>query len=247
MRFLFILSIMFVGIGARAGTIDPSTSDHRHLEYGSKFKNVVRITGLCSCGKNHNFYASAVIIKPNWALTAAHVVKGTSNVQILVGDKKFDVKTKHHKEFEENNFGNNDIAICYSKENFNMDFYPELYQEKDEVGKIISIAGYGLHGTFSTGAISSDGKKRAGSNIINRSENSILICSLDDKKTQLEFLIAHGDSGGGLFIGNKLAGINSFVMAKDKNPDSSYGDESGHTRISIYYDWIVEQMKQTID
>ena len=55
---------------------------------------------------------------------------------------------------------------------------------------------------------------------------------------KLEFLISHGDSGGGLFINGKLAGIHSFVSASDKKADSSYGDQSGHTRISTYKRWI---------
>jgi hypothetical protein len=50
-----------------------------------------------------------------------------------------------------------------------------------------------------------------------------------------------------LFIENKLAGINSFVAADDGKPNSNYGDESGHTRMSLYYNWILEQMKEPID
>jgi hypothetical protein len=63
-------------------------------------------------------------------------------------------------------------------------------------------------------------------------------------KTELEFLIASGDSGGGLFIDNKLAGINSCVMAVDKKPDSTYNDESGHTRISKFIGWIKENIEK---
>jgi len=64
-----------------------------------------------------------------------------------------------------------------------------------------------------------------------------------NKDTNLEYCISHGDSGGGLFIDQKLAGINSIVLASDKNPDSNYGDESGHTRISKYKDWIEDNIK----
>ena len=51
-------------------------------------------------------------------------------------------------------------------------------------------------------------------------------------------MISHGDSGGGLFIDNKLAGINSLVMSSDGKPDSSWTDESGHTRVSKFVSWI---------
>jgi hypothetical protein len=54
----------------------------------------------------------------------------------------------------------------------------------------------------------------------------------------MEFLIASGDSGGGLFIDQKLAGINSCVMTTDGHTDSNHNDESGHTRISQHINWI---------
>ena len=57
-------------------------------------------------------------------------------------------------------------------------------------------------------------------------------------------MISPGDSGGGMYIGNKLAGINSFLMAIDKVPDGTYGDDSAFTRVSLYVDWIESQIAQ---
>jgi len=72
----------------------------------------------------------------------------------------------------------------------------------------------------------------------------LLVCSLKGgKKTALEFLIANGDSGGGLFIDKKLAGINSCVMADDKSLNSNYNDWSGHTRVSLHKPWIDKMIK----
>ena len=72
----------------------------------------------------------------------------------------------------------------------------------------------------------------------------MLVCSAsvhsDKNITKMEFLIASGDSGGGLFIDNKLAGINSCVMAVDRSPQSKYNEESGHTRVSKFLGWINE-------
>ena len=56
-------------------------------------------------------------------------------------------------------------------------------------------------------------------------------------------MIGSGDSGGGLFLDGKLAGINSFVMAADGKTNSDYGDECAHTRISTYKKWIEEKTK----
>ena len=57
-------------------------------------------------------------------------------------------------------------------------------------------------------------------------------------KTELEFLISPGDSGGGLFIDQKLAGIHSYVYATDGKSDSDYGDVGCSTRVSDYIEWI---------
>jgi hypothetical protein len=110
---------------------------------------------------------------------------------------------------------------------------------------VCSISGYGVTGTFVTGGIKIDGKKRAGSNIINHVDRDLLVCdpsprSHNSRITELEFLIASGDSGGGLFIDGKLAGINSCVMRVGGSPKSTYNEESGHTRISKFISWIKE-------
>jgi hypothetical protein len=238
---------MLIFTSSYAGTIDPSTPDEKYRIYGEEHGCVVRLKGRCFCkkekGKEHDFVASAVVIKPHWVITAAHVVKETKNVVVNVGKKNYEIKKIIVKDgYDEDIIGLNDIAVAYSEEDFGLDFYPELYSEKDEVGKVASICGYGLTGTFSSGAVRSDDNKRAGSNIVDRIDRNCLVCTnMGGKKTKLEFLIASGDSGGGLFIDQKLAGINSFVMSDDEGPNSDYGDECAHTRISQYLDWILEQ------
>ncbi|NDC96102.1 hypothetical protein EB077_12410, partial [bacterium] len=144
-------------------------------------------------------------------------------------------------------FDCNDIAILILDNSLDLDIYPKLYNTNDEVGRICYMSGFGLTGDFNTGFHKDDGKRRAGSNIIDKIEKNMLICSpsLESDKTELEFLIAGGDSGGGLFINNKLAGINSCLFARDKKGDASYGDESGHTRISYHIEWIENTIKET--
>ena len=226
-----------------SGTIDPSTPDSKYIEFGKQFHYVYQICGVYE--NDGLFCASAVAIDPNWVLTAAHVVKGAKLCLIHKDDKKYLVHViVPHKDFEEKKYGENDIALCYIDEKLDLSFYPELYDNNDEVGQLCTISGYGLTGTFNTGSKESDNKRRAGSNKIDYIDRDLLICSASrTNKTALEFIICHGDSGGGLFIGNKLAGINSCVMAEDNKPDSSYGDESGHTRVSKFVPWIRETMK----
>lgn len=241
---LAALMVVLATSFSSAGTIDPSVPESRYVEYGSKFIHVVRIKGICNCKKRqseHDFQASSVIISPHWVLTAAHVVSSADDIAVVVGEKEHRInRIKIHKDFNDERLGYNDIALCHSEDDFGMEFYPEIYTGNDEVGKTAAICGYGLAGSFSTGAVLREGilPLRAGSNVIERIERSCLICNNTGRRTGLEFMITSGDSGGGLFIDGKLAGINSFVMADDGKPNSDYGDECAHTRVSLYSDWI---------
>ena len=64
----------------------------------------------------------------------------------------------------------------------------------------------------------------------------------DSSPLDLEYLIAPGDSGGGMFIDvageDLLAGVHSFGASFDDLTDSDYGDVSGHTRVSAFTRWI---------
>lgn len=232
-----------------AGTIDPNVPDSKYVSYGSEHECVVPIYGNCECeqggGKPHVFAASAVVIDKRWIITAAHVVNNTSGVKIKAKGREYSIpRIIVNNHYKEEFMGRYDIAMGESEEDIILDFYPSLYEEKNEIGKVVGICGYGVTGTFSTGAFKSDGQKRAGSNMVDHIERHVVVCSVDKGvKTNMEFLIAKGDSGGGLFIGGKLAGINSFVMAEDKNSNSDYGDESCHTRVSIFCEWIKGNMK----
>lgn len=238
-----ILIILLINISnVFSGTIDPQTEDSKYIEYGKKFSCVGKLCGITSDDKQ--YCASAVAISDRIILTAAHIIKDVKSCNITINEKTIKViNLQYPIEFEPNNFGYNDIAIGYCDDNIGLVNYPELYENKDEINKICSISGYGITGTFDTGAIKSDDNRRAGLNIVDNIENDLLICSPSgsDTKTHLEFMIASGDSGGGLFIDNKLAGINSCVMAIDKKPNSNYTDECGHTRVSKFVPWIKDR------
>lgn len=235
-----------------SGTTDPLTPDQKYIDYGAKFEYVLSICGLYE--SDELFCASAVAIEPDWILTAAHVVEGARHCGVHTKDSVIIIdEIIIHKDFG-GSFGVADIALCHLKKKLDLNFYPSLYQKNDEVGKICCISGYGVTGTFLTGQNLSDNKKRAGSNIVDKVEKDLLICSpsrtIKEGRTELEFLIASGDSGGGLFINDKLAGINSCVLAEKRSPKSQYGDESGHTRVSKYFNWIkenIDKRKKLVD
>jgi len=239
-----------------AGTRDPHTPDARYLEFGQQFPSVVFFSAVGPCdnpncprqGDEHEQYGSAVIIRPHWVLTAAHLVKNTHSQKVRK-DSGVEYPLQHvivHREYDPDNIGWHDVALGYSAQDFALEFYTPLYTDTDELGKKITIAGYGVHGTFVTGGQHADGKKRAGHNVLESAERAVLVCtpSRGSNRLPLEFLIASGDSGGGMFIGNKLAGINSFLMATNQRPTGVYGNEAAFTRLSLYAAWVNEQMEQ---
>jgi hypothetical protein len=237
---LFLLFAIFSSI-AFSGTIDPNTPDSKYLDYAKKFTYIGRV-----CGKTNNgmiYCGSAVAIRPRVILTAAHVIKDTKSCFLSINSKEICVpKVVYHSSFDDNKFGHGDIAIGFTENDIGLDFYPELYTNKDEINKICCISGFGISGTFLTGATIGDAKQRAGSNKIDYIDRQLLMCSATRGRgrTSLEFLIASGDSGGGLFIDGKLAGINSCVISDGKGSklQSTYETESGHTRVSDFVEWI---------
>lgn len=237
---MFVICLIFTA--CFAGTIDPSVDDQKYIDYGSEFVHVGQIVGVSV--DDRPYFASGIAYKDNIILTAAHVVDQAKDGFFKLNDKIFSIKEFiKHEEFKSEKFGNYDIAIGILSEPIGLKWYPELYENNDEVGKVCSIAGCGMTGTFSIGVTKIDKHKRAGSNIIDKIDRDLLICTPGGpKKTSLEFIIAEGDSGGGLFIDNKIAGINSCVITSPGQKRSTYGTESGHTRISKYNLWIKENI-----
>ena len=69
----------------------------------------------------------------------------------------------------------------------------------------------------------------------------------------LEYLISLGDSGGGAFAdfhdgnGSVLVGVHSYGEMPDGVDDSSYGDVTGHVRVSRSADWIRSVLRRKGD
>lgn len=233
---------MFCACVLSAGTIDPSVDDAEYIRYGEEYKCVLPIMGILNDELNSNFRGSCVVIDEYHVLTAAHIVYSSVTQHILFDGKAYPCQIiAVHALYNPNKMGSYDIAIARLQQPIELDFYPALYTDKDEKDKVCGLAGYGFYGTFKTGYLMQnyDNKKRAGSNIIDGIEDNVLTYSVHKgTKTSLEFLITPGDSGGGLFIDQKLAGIHSFIYATDKNANADYGDVGCSTRISDYAGWI---------
>lgn len=144
---------------------------------------------------------------------------------------------------------------------------PTIYSGSVD-NRVGTSVGFGTTGTGVTGwepvKYSSQLQKRAGNNVIDAwylppgkpgttphiflsdFDNPAFGSSYDDGNNfggfdpiDLEYLIAPGDSGGGVFVGTELAGIHSFGWGRlDGDPNSDYDDVSGHTWVAFFEDWI---------
>jgi hypothetical protein len=245
------LVLICLTLSSYAGTRDPNVPDSKYINHGAGFNFVVKVAGVYEDDKM--FCASAVLIDDYNFLTACHVIDKAKVCIITLDDgTKFNIKKIIMHSSYDGSVGIGDIALGHSDKPFGLKFYPKLYTDSDERGKLVNISGFGLPGTFSTGQVkeSLDFKRRAGSNLIDGFEDDLIICSTSVRgrkgSTSLEFMISSGDSGGGLFIGNKLAGINSVVMGTKYNlsANSGYHNQSGHTRVSKFAEWIDEYKKK---
>lgn len=230
-------------------------SKAKYQEYGSKHSCVVRICATVRDTK-YNTCASGVVISPHIVVTAAHVMADVEDSRVVIGTKSYPIKAAVcPSSYAQKKYGFGDIAVCYVDKEIPQKFYVQLYENKDEVGKVCSISGWGRSGSFTSGHQSHSTKIRlAGSNIIEGTDRDMLMVSpsrLTSKtNTTLECIVSPGDSGGGMFVDGKLAGIHSVITTTVKNNGSKnmlnggYHCHSGSTRISVYKDWIIKTADQ---
>jgi hypothetical protein len=238
------LAAMLASAVAAAGTIDDGKPDAAYVEHGRRFS---AHTAQMACRRPDGLWqrATGVAIAPRWVLTAAHVVDQTEAQRVNFDDgreRQIDLVVCHD-EFVSGRFGWGDLALCRTDADLGLDWYPVI-AEGQEVGQLAQIAGYGVTGRMSIGHSISDQRLRAGTNHVDRAERGLLVCRADRNGSPLEICIGPGDSGGPLWIGSgggaRLAGIHSMTM-RDVGTGplkSTYGEESCHTRLSLYLDWI---------
>jgi hypothetical protein len=218
--------------------------------------------------------ASGTLIAPNLVLTAGHLGTGLTGFQIRGTGTVYGVaEVIQHPTFVSNagdiNFGF-DLQVVRLSTNVVGVTPASIYRGTSEVGSEAAITGFGAGGFGDVGA-TLGGAQRAGTNAFDAvasfassgtktgALNSMLLADFDsgvaarETPRPLEYHLAGGDSGGGVFIfdGGQwfLAGVNSGVqdqrsfLAPPVNPLHSdalfgYGAISYITRVSSFTGFI---------
>ena len=247
MRAIVLLACLC--LPAVAGTIDDRHPDSRYLDYASGFAPyTLRIEAVSAHDKP--MLATAVAIAEHYALTAGHVAKDLALGFVSSGTRSWRIGTVHlHPEYKDGGMGRADLAVLEVPAGLALGFYPPLCDGGESEGGLVSIAGYGLTGRLSTGYSTDDGRLRAGTNTIHRLDPGVIVCLAMPGSSPLEYCIAPGCSGGPLFLGGRLAGINSYTSRDKGGPSlkSRAGEESGHCRVSEHLAWIREIVGEELD
>jgi len=239
--------LLALSLPAVAGTRDDGVPDAKYLAFGAKFRPyTAEISGRNP--EKQRQTATAVLIGPRWAITAAHVVAGCEEVAVRYGDgatRKVDRVTVH-PDWTPNELRAADVAMCHLEADAGLAWYPPL-ADTVATGDVCLIAGYGVSGVMSAGYSVYDGRLRAGTQRIDRVDGVVVWCVAQRRGSALEMCIGPGDSGGPLFVGAgagaKLAAINSFQSASKGPLRSRYGEETGHISIPAIKEWISNVME----
>lgn len=239
MRVAAIITI--IGGVAAAGTRDEGVPDEKYLAEGREYRHVVgEISGEVKPMERNK--GTCVVFHENHVLTAAHVIEGCSDLRVELPDGSIHKVTMSAScpDWTRDGIGFGDIAVCRVRERFRRKKFPPLGGCEPLPQEVVA-AGYGFTGSMADGRLSYDGKLRAGSNHISRLTDGLAICQADRRGSRLEYHIEPGDSGGPLFDDcGRIIGIHSSTLRDIGKAPSRYGDESAHTRVDRFREWIEE-------
>jgi len=226
----FLLFFVYTNQNIFAIVRHTNVPDKKYIELSDNFNNIVRI-------ETDSSYGSGVILNNHTIITSAHNLKFKKNIKII--DEYIEIEPIniiYHK--------NKDIALIKVNQNLNVNKNTNIYNG-DYKNKIFTIIGYGFTGTGDIGATTRDFKKRAGHVRCLEQKNDFYECLFSaDDDLEAPACAAQGDSGGGVFSGECLAGIITYVTGKggDGIADSSYGDRTAFIPINSIEEWILENL-----
>lgn len=241
---------------ADAATIRDDVADSQYIALGQS----PEYSSVGTFVNNQSFNGSAVLIAPDWVLTAAHLFRfASSGTFTLNGNSYASSALITHPMWNGNAFLGYDFGLVHLSSPVLGVAPTLLYTGAAEIGMTGTFIGYGMTGNGLSGALPGvDGNVRGFQNVIDGDFGNpgVLLGSDFDNPLNpadsdfgspiplsLEGAVANGDSGGGVFINANgatyLAGIISFVAARDGSANSDYGDVNGFGRISAALPWII--------
>jgi hypothetical protein len=265
---LLCLLVLVLTIGcltwpASAGTIRDDVDDSAYTKLATSYPSVGQFTWTSF---PYQYSASGVLIAEDWVLTAGHVVDdaNASLTFTLGGDSYSATSWIAYPGWSGNVSKGYDIGLVHLSQSVSVTPADRYRGTDSPLGKVGTSVGYGLTGTGLTGYDELSGlEKRAGQNVVDAwylgpgkpgRTPTVFLSDFDNPSDpgdnysgtadplDLEYLIAPGDSGGGVFAdyGQKeyLIGINSFIASVDGSTNSDYGDISGHTWVPFFNGWI---------
>jgi secreted trypsin-like serine protease len=217
-----------------------------------------------------NGWGSGTYIGNRWVLTAAHVVAPASDPTFELGDQEFEAEGWAWP--QNYNFPTADIALMRLESDVTSEAAADLYTAGNAVGKKGHHVGFGVKGSSGEQGITniSGENSRGGTNMLDTlwgdfvtdsDDNRIVMSDFDSgdpshnymgsaEPTDLEYLIAGGDSGGSVFIetenGFKSAAVTILGLSRDGTNNTDFGDMSGATRVSSYDNWL-EDVQATVE
>lgn len=254
--FVFSIAIAVAASPANAAIIRGDVPDSEYVNFAldPMFDATGWLAGYTDAGK---FLAgSAVLIAPQWVLTAGHVIDdGWTTMGFSLTPAIFDTSIPQNLIMADSWFATPDYGADHIH-GFGSDLaLVHLTQPVEgiapvvratvpsQVGDLIYATGYGQHGTAGNGPGVFDGVERAGTNVIIHDplDLSFMYYAFDQPSfsstTPLEIQGSPNDSGGAWFnVHGELIGINSFV---DNAFDTySYTSTTAATKVWMYNDWI---------
>lgn len=243
MRGLLIILVLCRVVAA--GTIEDTIPDARYREYGETFSRYTcRLIGVNTDGEPQ--VGTCTLLAPHWALTAAHVVEGMATCFVLTDAGPHRIDRVFTPRDYAGRFAEGDIALVHVVRAFPLTTYPPLTDGTERLGSVATAVGYGVTGPLSQGYGRGDNQIRAGTVLLTAQERCVWMCDIRRTGTPLPLCIAPGDSGGGLWSTaadgrTVLVGVNSFTSRRGRGPTrSQVGEESGHTRVAMYREWMHE-------
>jgi len=241
-RAVLPMALVLSSLSAQAVIMRHDTDPVEYLLDSSEYQSVL-----------HSQNASATLIAERWVLTAAHAFDesmGHSIEQfgkITIMGQEYGVKQVHiHPGYKLNDdHVANDIALVELEESVFIIEPTPVYEQSDEVGKTMKLAGYGHTGNGVDGITEEcfPCELRGADNLVYDANEQLLGVKFDDpangESLPLEGVGGPGDSGGPLFVETELG---RFVAGVSAVGDVYYGKLEGYTRVSTHLDWLFEVM-----